>query len=177
MTKCQKKPTLSRALPHHRGASRKKNLFFRQTSNWLCIPSQNFALRDTPSIIPPTSSPVGSFTSNTYICPGAGDRSKKIQNQEIVFAKSSPSRRFIYTCAFRLTCKLSIDLFIVIELSSPEHKFSRPHYTNVPILPTRPVRPIRCTYSSQSLGKSKLMTCFTFGISKPRAATCNGLRY
>ena len=43
---------------------------------------------------------------------------------------------------------------------------------DVPRLPTRPVRPMRWTYSSMSLGKSKLTTCFTFGISKPRAATC-----
>ena len=40
-----------------------------------------------------------------------------------------------------------------------------------PVWPTRPVRPIRWTYSSISLGISKLITCFTFGISKPRAAT------
>lgn len=38
-------------------------------------------------------------------------------------------------------------------------------------LPTLPVRPIRCTYSSMLLGKSKLMTCFTFLMSNPRAAT------
>lgn len=42
---------------------------------------------------------------------------------------------------------------------------------NLPKFPTRPVRPIRCTYSSTSLGKSKLITCFTLGISKPLAAT------
>ena len=40
-----------------------------------------------------------------------------------------------------------------------------------PRLPIRPVRPIRCTYSSTSDGRSKLMTCFTLGISRPRAAT------
>lgn len=44
---------------------------------------------------------------------------------------------------------------------------------NPPRFPTRPVRPMRWTYSSMSLGKSKLMTCFTLQISRPRAATCN----
>ena len=45
-----------------------------------------------------------------------------------------------------------------------------------PKLPTLPVRPIRCTYSSMSLGKSKLITCLTFGISNPRAATAVATR-
>jgi len=40
-----------------------------------------------------------------------------------------------------------------------------------PRLPTRPVRPIRWTYSSMVPGRSKLMTCFTLQISSPRAAT------
>lgn len=43
---------------------------------------------------------------------------------------------------------------------------------NLPRLPIRPVRPIRWTYSSMSDGRSKLMTCLTCGMSKPRAATC-----
>lgn len=42
---------------------------------------------------------------------------------------------------------------------------------NSPRFPTRPVRPMRWTYSSMSLGKSKLMTCFTLEMSSPRAAT------
>lgn len=41
----------------------------------------------------------------------------------------------------------------------------------VPLLPIRPVRPMRCTYSSMSWGRSKLITCFTSGMSRPRAAT------
>jgi len=41
----------------------------------------------------------------------------------------------------------------------------------LPRLPTRPVRPIRWTYSSMVPGKSKLMTCFTLQMSSPRAAT------
>lgn len=41
----------------------------------------------------------------------------------------------------------------------------------LPRFPTRPVRPMRCTYSSMSLGKSKFMTCLTLEISSPRAAT------
>ena len=40
-----------------------------------------------------------------------------------------------------------------------------------PRLPILPVLPILCTYSSMSLGMSKLMTCFTLGMSRPRAAT------
>lgn len=40
-----------------------------------------------------------------------------------------------------------------------------------PRLPMRPVRPMRCTYSSTSDGRSKLMTCLTLGMSRPRAAT------
>merc|ERR1719317_105568 len=40
-----------------------------------------------------------------------------------------------------------------------------------PRFPMRPVRPILWTYSSTSPGRSKLMTCFTFGMSKPLAAT------
>ncbi len=31
---------------------------------------------------------------------------------------------------------------------------------------------MRCTYSSMSLGRSKLITCFTLEMSRPRAATC-----
>lgn len=42
----------------------------------------------------------------------------------------------------------------------------------LPRFPTRPVRPIRWTYSSMSLGRSKLITCFTLEMSRPRAATC-----
>lgn len=42
---------------------------------------------------------------------------------------------------------------------------------HLPRLPTRPVRPMRWTYSSMSPGRSKLITCFTCGISSPRAAT------
>lgn len=45
------------------------------------------------------------------------------------------------------------------------------HEKNSPRFPIRPVRPMRWTYSSTSLGRSKFMTCFTCGISKPRAAT------
>lgn len=41
----------------------------------------------------------------------------------------------------------------------------------LPRFPTRPVRPIRWTYSSMSLGRSKLITCFTLEMSRPRAAT------
>mmetsp|Transcript_63875 Transcript_63875/g.169711 ORF Transcript_63875/g.169711 Transcript_63875/m.169711 type:complete len:243 (+) Transcript_63875:819-1547(+) len=44
----------------------------------------------------------------------------------------------------------------------------------MPVFPARPVRPMRCTYASNSsgeVGKSKLITCATFGMSKPRAAT------
>lgn len=40
-----------------------------------------------------------------------------------------------------------------------------------PRFPTRPVRPMRWTYSSMSLGRSKFTTCFTFGMSSPLAAT------
>ena len=40
-----------------------------------------------------------------------------------------------------------------------------------PVLPHRPVRPIRCTYVSISLGMSKLITCCTSGKSRPFAAT------
>jgi hypothetical protein len=48
------------------------------------------------------------------------------------------------------------------------------NYTRrLPRLPTRPVRPMRWTYSSISPGRSKLMTCLTWGISRPRAATYN----
>lgn len=46
----------------------------------------------------------------------------------------------------------------------------------LPTLPTRPVRPIRWTYSSISLGKSKLITWRTLGISRPRAATAVATR-
>lgn len=41
----------------------------------------------------------------------------------------------------------------------------------LPRFPTRPVRPIRWTYSSMSLGRSKLITCFTLEMSRPLAAT------
>jgi len=41
----------------------------------------------------------------------------------------------------------------------------------LPRLPTRPVRPIRWTYSSIVPGRSKLITCFTLQMSSPRAAT------
>ena len=44
-------------------------------------------------------------------------------------------------------------------------------FAHLPRFPTRPVRPILCTYSSMSLGRSKLITCFTLGISNPLAAT------
>mmetsp|Transcript_18676 Transcript_18676/g.37991 ORF Transcript_18676/g.37991 Transcript_18676/m.37991 type:complete len:225 (-) Transcript_18676:16-690(-) len=40
-----------------------------------------------------------------------------------------------------------------------------------PVLPHRPVRPMRCTYVSISLGMSKLITCCTSGKSRPLAAT------
>ena len=42
---------------------------------------------------------------------------------------------------------------------------------HIPRFPTRPVRPMRWTYSSMSLGRSKLMTWRTLGMSSPRAAT------
>ena len=45
-----------------------------------------------------------------------------------------------------------------------------------PRFPTRPVRPMRCTYSSMSLGRSKFTTCFTLGMSRPRAATAVATR-
>ena len=41
-----------------------------------------------------------------------------------------------------------------------------------PKLPTLPVLPILWTYSSMSLGRSKLTTCLTLEMSRPRAATC-----
>ena len=40
----------------------------------------------------------------------------------------------------------------------------------------RPVRPILWTYSSISFGRSKFMTCWTFLISSPRAATFVAIR-
>mmetsp|Transcript_77202 Transcript_77202/g.208422 ORF Transcript_77202/g.208422 Transcript_77202/m.208422 type:complete len:224 (-) Transcript_77202:911-1582(-) len=40
-----------------------------------------------------------------------------------------------------------------------------------PVFPQRPVRPMRCTYVSISLGMSKLITCCTSGKSRPLAAT------
>ena len=39
-----------------------------------------------------------------------------------------------------------------------------------PPLPARPVRPMRCTYVSGTLGSSKLMTCVMSSTSMPRAA-------
>lgn len=43
--------------------------------------------------------------------------------------------------------------------------------TALPVLPQRPVLPIRWTYSSMLLGRSKFTTCWTSGMSRPRAAT------
>ena len=40
-----------------------------------------------------------------------------------------------------------------------------------PRLPIRQVRPILQIYSSTSLGMSKLITCITLGMSRPREAT------
>uniref|UniRef100_A0A8W7PSX2 Uncharacterized protein n=1 Tax=Anopheles coluzzii TaxID=1518534 RepID=A0A8W7PSX2_ANOCL len=54
--------------------------------------------------------------------------------------------------------------------------FSLKKEVAVPRLPIRPVRPMRCTYSSTSAGRSKLITCFTFGMSSPRAATAVATR-
>ena len=45
-----------------------------------------------------------------------------------------------------------------------------------PVLPARPVRPIRWTYSSTSDGKSKLITWRTFEMSNPLAATAVATR-
>lgn len=56
----------------------------------------------------------------------------------------------------------SLVIFIFLSL---KNEVARPRF------PTRPVRPMRCTYSSISLGKSKLITCFTFEMSSPLAAT------
>lgn len=41
----------------------------------------------------------------------------------------------------------------------------------LPILPQRPVRPILWTYSSIVEGRSTFITCWTFSISRPLAAT------
>ena len=40
-----------------------------------------------------------------------------------------------------------------------------------PSRPARPVRPMRCMYVSGISGKSKLITCDTPGMCRPRAAT------
>ena len=40
-----------------------------------------------------------------------------------------------------------------------------------PLAPARPVRPMRCTYSSPERGMSKLITRSRSSISRPRAAT------
>uniref|UniRef100_W8C5Y1 Protein cappuccino n=1 Tax=Ceratitis capitata TaxID=7213 RepID=W8C5Y1_CERCA len=71
--------------------------------------------------------------------------------------------------------KLGISCFVSMSNSnrSPHilRFFSLKNDVATPRLPIRPVRPIRCTYSSTSEGRSKLITCFTCGMSKPRAAT------
>ena len=59
----------------------------------------------------------------------------------------------------------------VISSSAIFAFFSLKNAVAQPVLPARPVRPIRCTYSSISDGRSKLITWRTFGISNPRAAT------
>lgn len=60
-----------------------------------------------------------------------------------------------------------------VELYRAKLSAHRSFLMNSPRFPTRPVRPMRWTYSSMSLGRSKLMTCFTLQISRPRAATCD----
>ena len=91
----------------------------------------------------------------------------------------------LFCCAFILACCLtSYDMVSShdgISCFDSTNKVSRSRQTFLlrslkndvarPRFPTRPVRPIRCTYSSMSLGRSKLTTCFTLGMSSPLAAT------
>lgn len=70
------------------------------------------------------------------------------------------------------TCTKRSDYTVKRLYTNKEQIFFKNQF--IPRLPTRPVRPIRWTYSSMSLGKSKLITCFTLLMSRPLAATCKG---
>lgn len=63
------------------------------------------------------------------------------------------------------------------QINGPLYTAASVSPSQLPRLPTRPVRPMRWTYSSMSLGRSKLMTCFTLEMSRPRAATCGTKRF
>lgn len=77
----------------------------------------------------------------------------------------------------------AVSVFDVMwEVQTPERTLTRERATGVsdsglkkdtarPVFPQRPVLPMRWTYSSMLLGRSKFTTCCTCSMSRPLAAT------
>lgn len=66
---------------------------------------------------------------------------------------------------------LTLDRTVTRERANPPSTSGSKNDTALPTFPQRPVLPIRWTYSSMSFGRSKFTTCWTSGMSRPRAAT------